>query len=182
MLFCAALFYLRKRWISSPLITIALVLHFTVWAWATSSYVNVPVVISALRSSQYYHPWGAHFRFRSSRDCIQLRVPYIRISGQPNMGALSHPDIGEPYFNWLLIAWRREYRTGGSPFRPLPFSGFERVGGFCAFESAEVGFSFLKFCIAIPQIPLDLFFNGIAELLSPFSLPKPFPLSHLFLY
>lgn len=58
VLFCAALFYLRKQWVSSPLITVALVLHFTVWAWATSSYVNVPVVISALRSSQYYHPWG----------------------------------------------------------------------------------------------------------------------------
>jgi hypothetical protein len=60
VLICGILFYLNKPWISRPLMILALVLHFSLWAWATSSYVNVPSFfsdISILRNSEYYHPW-----------------------------------------------------------------------------------------------------------------------------
>ncbi len=56
-LICGALFYARKRRISSLLITIALICHFLMWAWVTSSYINPAGFASALRSSEYYHPW-----------------------------------------------------------------------------------------------------------------------------
>ena len=54
---CAVLYYRRKPMFSMPLIILMLFLHFGVWAWITSSYVNVPAFINDLRSSEYYHPW-----------------------------------------------------------------------------------------------------------------------------
>ncbi len=57
VLICGILFYLGKRLISGPLMIIALVFHFTLWAWVTSSYFNF-LQFSDLRSSEYYHPWA----------------------------------------------------------------------------------------------------------------------------
>jgi hypothetical protein len=54
---CSILFYLRKLFISEPLMILVLALHFISWAWATSSYVNIPALITVLRTSEYYHPW-----------------------------------------------------------------------------------------------------------------------------
>ena len=51
-------FYLGRRWISTRLMAAVLVLHFAIWAWVTSSYVNVPDLLSDLRNSEYYHPWS----------------------------------------------------------------------------------------------------------------------------
>jgi len=54
---CAVLYYRRKPLFSMPLIVLVVLLHFGVWTWITSSYVNVPAFITDLRSSEYYHPW-----------------------------------------------------------------------------------------------------------------------------
>lgn len=57
VLTCGILFYLRIGRISGPLMIVALVLHFTMWAWVTSSYFNIPAFVSDMRSFEYYHPW-----------------------------------------------------------------------------------------------------------------------------
>jgi len=57
LLICGAFFYLGKRSISPTLMIMALALHFAIWTWMTSSYVNIPAVVSNLRSSEYYHAW-----------------------------------------------------------------------------------------------------------------------------
>jgi hypothetical protein len=60
VLICGIFFYLRKSWIPGMLMILLLILHFSFWAWATSSYVTVPEIfrdMSAFRNSEYYHPW-----------------------------------------------------------------------------------------------------------------------------
>jgi len=57
VLICGILFYPGKRWIPGPLMIVVLVLHFTMWAWETSSYFNIPAFVSDMRSFEYYHPW-----------------------------------------------------------------------------------------------------------------------------
>lgn len=57
VLVCGTLFYLRTRLISGPRMIVALVFHFTMWAWVTSSYFNF-LEFRDLRSSEYYHPWA----------------------------------------------------------------------------------------------------------------------------
>jgi hypothetical protein len=54
---CAILFYRRKPLIPGSLMIVILVLHFILWGWATSSYVNVVASASALRSDAYYDSW-----------------------------------------------------------------------------------------------------------------------------
>lgn len=54
---CGILFYLKKLFISEPMFILVLALHFISWAWVTSSYVNIPALMTGLRSSEYYHPW-----------------------------------------------------------------------------------------------------------------------------
>jgi hypothetical protein len=54
---CAILFYSRKPLIPGSLMIVILVLHFILWGWATSSYVNVVASASALRSDAYYDSW-----------------------------------------------------------------------------------------------------------------------------
>lgn len=55
---CAGLYYWRKTPLSVPLVIVVFLFHFGLWAWVTSSYINVPEFISNLRASAYYHPWG----------------------------------------------------------------------------------------------------------------------------
>jgi hypothetical protein len=57
VLIVAALYYVRRPSISSLLMGIILLLHFCLWAWLTSKFVNVRAFISTLRGSAYYHSW-----------------------------------------------------------------------------------------------------------------------------
>src|SRR5271169_5122586 len=55
---CGALYYSRKRVVTAPLLISVLLLHFVMWAWLTSSYVNALAFVREMRSTDYYHPWG----------------------------------------------------------------------------------------------------------------------------
>src|SRR5258706_8953490 len=79
-LICATVFYLRKPWIRSPLMTVVIALHFTLWAWATSSYFNF-LDFSALSTSEYYHSWG--------RTVSVLGIGTIFHFGLPAFGLLA---------------------------------------------------------------------------------------------
>jgi hypothetical protein len=97
VLICAILFYLGKRMISGPLMIIALVFHFTMWAWVTSSYFNF-LQVSALRSSEYYHPWA-------------------RTLGVLTLGTIFH--FGLPAFGLLAsLTWVRYVRRSSESYAP----------------------------------------------------------------
>lgn len=52
------LYYLRKKWFSYPLFVSVMIAHFLVWAWLTSSYVNVFAIVRLVRDVPYVHPWS----------------------------------------------------------------------------------------------------------------------------
>jgi hypothetical protein len=54
---CGITYCLARRRISGLLLIIVLVVHFSIWAWATTSYISIPAFVDALRSNEYYHPW-----------------------------------------------------------------------------------------------------------------------------
>jgi hypothetical protein len=81
VLICGILFYLRKGRISGPLMIVALALHFTLWAWITSSYFNIPEFVSATRTA-YYHPsWR--------RTLASLGLEMVFTFGFPAFGFLA---------------------------------------------------------------------------------------------
>lgn len=77
VLICGTLYYLRKPPLSIPLMVLVLCLHFAIWAWIASCYVNVPVFISTLRSSEYYHPWRRTLGSLSLAMAFNLGFPVL---------------------------------------------------------------------------------------------------------
>jgi hypothetical protein len=58
VLICGVLFLRKNRLVSGPRLIALLLCHFVLWAWMTSSYINVFSFVSDMRASAYYHPWG----------------------------------------------------------------------------------------------------------------------------
>jgi hypothetical protein len=58
VLICGILYYLRKPPLSTALMIPILFSHFGVWAWLTSSYVDVPAFVRTFRGSAYYRSWA----------------------------------------------------------------------------------------------------------------------------
>jgi hypothetical protein len=74
---CGVLHYLRKTLLSTPLMLIVLLVHFTIWAWLRGSYFDVFACISDYRSSTYYHPWGRTLSVCSLKMLYTFGFPVI---------------------------------------------------------------------------------------------------------
>lgn len=81
VLTCGILFYLKNRRISVPLMIVALALHFSIWAWITSSYFNILEFFNAQRTAFYHPSW--------SRVLASLGVNIVFTFGFPVFGFLA---------------------------------------------------------------------------------------------
>lgn len=81
VLICGILFYLRKDWISGPIMIVALALHFILWAWITSSYFNIFEYVSVRRAAFYHPSWG--------RTLASLGLDMVFTFGFPAFGFLA---------------------------------------------------------------------------------------------
>lgn len=81
ILTCAALYYLRNRFVTAALLIAVLVFHFAMWAWLTSSYFDALAFIREMRSTEYYHPWG--------RTLSSLGISIVFNFGFPIFGFLA---------------------------------------------------------------------------------------------
>jgi hypothetical protein len=77
IVFYAILHYLRRPPLSSALMLIALVIHFTIWAWVTGSYANIPACLSDFRNSTDYHSWWWSGSLCSLRMIFTFGFPVI---------------------------------------------------------------------------------------------------------
>jgi len=81
VLICGVLFLRRNRLISVRRLIALLICHFVLWAWMTSSYINVFSFVRDMRASVYYHPWG--------RTLCSLSAAMVFNFGFPAFGFLA---------------------------------------------------------------------------------------------
>jgi hypothetical protein len=77
VLTCGVLYYLRKSPLSTMLMLIVLLVHFTIWAWLRGSYFDVFACISDYRSNTYYHSWGRTLSVCSLKMLYTFGFPVI---------------------------------------------------------------------------------------------------------
>lgn len=78
VLFCGAVYYLRKLPISDPLMLAILLVHFITWAWITGRYEDIPYCINTFwNSAPYYHSCGWAFGLCSVSAIFMFGFPVI---------------------------------------------------------------------------------------------------------
>jgi hypothetical protein len=102
LLSCAILYYLRKLPFSVPLMIVILLVHFTIWAWMTERYMDIPSCISDYH--QHFHSWGRTFAVCAIRTAFFFEFPVV--------GFLAGAA-------WIFYVRRTQVRVGPS-FVPKP--------------------------------------------------------------
>jgi hypothetical protein len=101
VLVCALLFGPRKRFIAFPVFVTALIAHFTLWAWLTSSYINIPLLLSSLRNSAYYQPWPRTLGTLSLAILFNFGFPVIGFLASLTWALyIKKPDSPMPQLTW----------------------------------------------------------------------------------